>query len=254
MTQAPTPPPLTEDTVRRLARSLLADAPGKPDGAEARAADGPAVEPVEPVETAEEPFPTSWWVGRRYVLRVAPDRDTSARRRREMRLRDLVRPHLPVTVPVCVAHAEWAPGLLCTLDTRVPGGPAGAHEVSALGEADLAGLLTGLRDVPVRQAESLGVPQVAPRSLEPLRHTAEQAAQHLVAADEFEPGRLHRLALPQASRLAAQPAAAVLVHHGLGAAPPGGGRPRGGRGGGGGPPPPGGAPPGALGRRDPGVG
>jgi aminoglycoside phosphotransferase (APT) family kinase protein len=207
MTQAPAP--LTEDTVRQLARSLLGKAPAGPAPADDA---GPGVEPVGTAVPA-----ATWWVGARHVLRLALDRDTSVRRRRELRLRDLVRPHLPVTVPVCVAHGEWAPGLVCTLDTRVPGRPADAHEVSALGEADLAGLLTGLRDVPARQAESLGVPHVAPRSLETLRHAARAAAQRLVADDEFEAGRLHRLALPQAARLAAQPAAAVLVHHGLGA-------------------------------------
>src|SRR5688572_13875732 len=123
MTQAPTP---TADTVRRLVRSLLKD--GADDTA------GPEVRPV-----AEGGEPVTWWVGTRHVLRLAPDRETAVRQRRELRLRDLIRPHLPVAVPMSVAHGEWAPGLTYTLDTKVPGGSAEEHDVSALGEADLAG-------------------------------------------------------------------------------------------------------------------
>ncbi|MER6677989.1 aminoglycoside phosphotransferase family protein [Streptomyces sp. NPDC000983] len=199
MTQAPTP---TADTVRRLVRSLLKDA--------ADDAPGPEVRPV-----AEGGDRVTWWVGARHVLRLAPDREAAVRQRRELRLRDLVRPHLPVAVPTSVAHGEWAPGLGYTLDTKVPGGPAQAHEVSAVGEADLAGLLTGLREVPARQAESLGVPRTGPRSLEALRRAAERAAGRLAAADEFDPARLHQLTQPAAVQLAAQPGGAVLVHHAL---------------------------------------
>lgn len=204
MTQAPTP---TADTVRRLARSLLEDAGG---GGGAAAAAGPDVRPV-----TGGAAPAAWWVGARHVLRLAPDRDTSARRRRELRLRDLVRPHVPLALPASVAQGEWAPGLLCTLDTRLPGGTAEEHAVSAVGETDLAGLLTGLREVPARQAGTLGVPRVSPRSLEALRRTAAQAAERLAAADEFDPARLHRLTPPAAAQLAAQPGTAVLVHHAL---------------------------------------
>ncbi|MER7487861.1 aminoglycoside phosphotransferase family protein [Streptomyces sp. NPDC126497] len=200
MTQAPTP---TADTVRRLARSLL-----KGGGADLTA--GPDVRPV--TEGAE---PAAWWVGGRHVLRLARDREASARRRRELRLRDLVRPHLPVAVPSAAAHGEWAPGLLCVLDTRLAGGTAEEHRVSAVGETDLAGLLTGLREVPARQAEALGVPRVPPRSLEALRRAAAEAAGRLAAADEFDPGRLNRLTPPAAVQLAAQPGTAVLVHHAL---------------------------------------
>ncbi|MFF8033671.1 MULTISPECIES: aminoglycoside phosphotransferase family protein [unclassified Streptomyces] len=200
MTQAPTP---TADTVRRLARSLLTGS-----GPGAASAVAPDVRPVAA-------GPAAWWVGTRHVLRLAPDRETSARRRRELRLRDLVRPHVPVALPSSVAHGEWAPGLLCTLDTRVAGGTGEEHDVSAIGEADLAGLLTGLRGVPVRQAEALGVPRVSPRSLEALRRAAAEAAGRLAAADEFDPARLHQLAPPAAVRLAAQPGTAVLVHHAL---------------------------------------
>ncbi len=199
MTQAPTP---TADTVRRLVRSLLKD--GADDTA------GPEVRPVAPGDEA-----VTWWVGARHVLRLAPDRDGTVRQRREMRLRDLVRTHLPVAVPTSVAHGEWAPGLAYTLDTKLPGGSAEVHDVSAVGEAVLAGLLTGLREVPVRQAEALGVPRTGPRSLEALRRAAERAAARLAEADEFDPARLHQLTPPAAVQLAAQPGTAVLVHHGL---------------------------------------
>lgn len=161
MTQAPTP---TADTVRRLVRSLLADS--QVAGA------GPDVRPV--TEGGEH---STWWVGTRHVLRLAPDRETAVRRRRELRLRDLVRPLVGVAVPTSVAHGDWAGGLTYTLDTRLPGRSGEAQDVSAVGEADLAGLLTGLREVPVRQAEALGVPRAAPRSLEELRTAAERAAE-----------------------------------------------------------------------------
>ncbi|WP_330259963.1 aminoglycoside phosphotransferase family protein [Streptomyces murinus] len=197
MTQAPTP---TADTVRQLVRSLLKEGP---EG------DGPDVRPVR------EGHEYTWWVGTRQVLRLAPDREASIRRRRELRLRALVRPHVPVAVPVSVAHADWAPGLACTLDTVVPGGTAEEHEVSAAGEADLAGLLTGLRAVPVRQAESLGVPRAAPRSLEALRRMAVHAAELLAAADEFDAAPMYQLTPAGAAQLAAQPGVAVLTHHGL---------------------------------------
>jgi aminoglycoside phosphotransferase (APT) family kinase protein len=199
MTQAPTP---TADTVRRLVRTLLKES--------ADSTSGPDVRPV-----AEGGEHSTWWVGTRHVLRLAPDRDAAARQRRELRLRDLVRPHVPVTVPVSVAHGEWAPGLTYTLDTKVPGGTGEEHDVSAIGEADLSGLLTGLRQVPVRQAETLGVPRVAPRSLEALRRMAVRAAERLGAADEFDSALILQLTPAGAAQLAAQPGTAVLVHHNL---------------------------------------
>ena len=194
MTQASTP---TADTVRRLARTLLKNG-------------DPGVRPV-----AEGEGHSTWWVGARHVLRLAPDRDASVRQRRELRLRDAVRPHVPVTVPVSVAHGEWAPGLTYTLDTLVPGGTAEEHDVSAVGEADLAGLLVGLREVSARQAESLGVPHAAPRSLEALRRMAVQSAERLAEADEFDAGRLAQFTQAGAAQLASQPGSAVLVHHRL---------------------------------------
>lgn len=199
MTEAPTP---TADTVRRLVRSLLRESTA--------ATPGPDVRPV-----AAGGEHSAWWVGTRYVLRLAPDREAAARMRRELRLRDLMRPHLPVTVPAGVAHGEWAPGLTCALDVVIPGGTAEEHDVSAVGEADLAGLLTGLREVPVRQAETLGVPRIPPRSLEALRRMAVPAAERLAVADEFDPAPLLHFTSPGAVQLAAQPGTAVLVHHDL---------------------------------------
>ncbi|MDQ0773709.1 aminoglycoside phosphotransferase (APT) family kinase protein [Streptomyces aurantiacus] len=195
MTQAATP---TTDTVRRLVRSLL------PDGG------GPRITPV-----AEGGEHFTCFVGARHVLRLAPDRETARRRRRELRLRDLVRPHIGVAVPVSIAHGEWASGLTYTLDTLIPGDSGEQQDVSAVGEADLAGLLTGLREVPERQAEALGVPRVRPRSLEALRTAAGRAAEQLAAADEFDPARLQQLTAPAAVQLAPQSGAAFLVHHDL---------------------------------------
>ncbi|MFB6848835.1 phosphotransferase [Streptomyces sp. NPDC056373] len=231
MTQAPTP---TADTVRRLVQSLLDDAKdgknakdgqspkdgknaasgrsgrGGKENRQGGSGPGPDVRPA----TADAD-PVTWWVGTRHVLRLAPDREATLRQRRELRLRDLVRPHVPVAVPVSVAHGEWAPGLSYTLDTKVPGGSGEEHDVSAVGEADLAGLLTGLREVPVRQAETFGVPRAASRSLEALRRAAVRAAERLADADEFDPARLNQLTPPAASQLAAQPGSAVLTHHAL---------------------------------------
>ncbi|WP_216589471.1 aminoglycoside phosphotransferase family protein [Streptomyces brasiliscabiei] len=202
MTQAPTP---TADSVRRLVRTLLKNGEGRPGG---KGGDGPDVTPVAGDDTHG-----SWWVGTRHVLRLATDRHAVGRQRREVRLRDLVRPHIGVAVPVSVAHGEWSGGLTYTLDTRLPGGTAEDHEVSAVGEADLAALLTGLREVPPRQAEALGVPRLAPRSLEALRAAAGRAARLLAEADEFDAGRLGQLPAANAAQLTAP--GAVLVHHGL---------------------------------------
>lgn len=195
------PPTPTPDTVGRLVRALLAD-----DGAPGP---GPEVRPV-----AEQGERLTWWVGRRHVLRLAGDREASVRQRRELRLRDLVRPHLGVPVPVSVARGEWASGLAYTLDTRLPGGTGEEQDVSAVGEADLAGVLTALREVPVRQAGTLGVPTAAARSLAALRAAAVRAAERL-PAEEFDPARLDQLAESAAVQLAPQPGAAFLVHHDL---------------------------------------
>lgn len=202
MTQAPTP---TVDTVRRLARSLLKDSG---HGTSASAA-------LDVRPAGDGAGPTTWLVGTRYVLHLAPDRATGVRWRRELRLREVVRPHVSVALPVGVAQGEWAPGLLCTLETRLPGGTAEENTVSAVGETDLAALLTGLHQVPVRQAESLGVPRVPPRSLETLRRAAGEAVELLDKADEFEAARLRQFTQAATVQLAAQAGSAVLVHHAL---------------------------------------
>jgi aminoglycoside phosphotransferase (APT) family kinase protein len=204
MTQAPTP---TADTVRRLVDTLLPEeAPGE--------ASGPPAAPHVRL-AAEDEDGTLWWVGGRYVLRLASHPEATVRARRELRLRDLVRPHVPLAVPVCVAHGEWAPGRAYLLDTRPAGADAEDRTVSAVGETDLAAFLTGLREVPVRQAETLGVPRRAPRPLDALRASAHDAARRLGEADEFDPARLAPFTAGAAAQLAAQPGAPVLVHHAL---------------------------------------
>ncbi|MEV6123221.1 aminoglycoside phosphotransferase family protein [Streptomyces sp. NPDC052077] len=237
------PPEPTADTVRRLVRSLLADGPaggdapgggatarggavaGEADDADSAGAaggaagtgeaaaggDGPG---VRPARGGDGPAAT-WWVGPRHVLRLALDRETAVLRRRELRLRELVRPHLPVGMPTSVAHGEWAPGLPYTLDTVLPGGTAEEHSVSAVGEADLAALLTGLREVPVHRAATLGVPLTAPRSLEVLRRSAEQASGRLAEADEFDAAHRERLRRVATAQLGTPPGTAVLVHRSL---------------------------------------
>ncbi|NYV78731.1 phosphotransferase, partial [Streptomyces sp. UH6] len=149
MNQAPKPP--STDELRELVRTLLPSESGSGSGS--ASGGGPPGEPdVRPVVDEKTPEPerahSTWWVGDRHVLRLAHDREQSARRLRELRLRDLVRPHVGVPVPVSRGHGEWSPGLVYTLDTRIPGGAGARHKVTALGEADLAGLLTGLHAVP----------------------------------------------------------------------------------------------------------
>ncbi|MER5182698.1 aminoglycoside phosphotransferase family protein [Streptomyces sp. NPDC002896] len=194
--------PPTADTVRRLVRTALGEAAGVGDGLD-----------VRPAEEGGEPL--SWWIGRRHVLRLASDPAASARQRREVRLRGLVRPHVGVPVPVSYAAGEWADGLAFTLDTRLPGASAEGRAVSPAGEADLAALLSGLRSVPVRAAAALGVRVTAPRSLEKLRAQAVRGAGRLAEDGEFDPGRLDRLTPRAMQQLAPLPGTGVVVHHGL---------------------------------------
>ncbi|WP_151769874.1 phosphotransferase [Streptomyces abyssomicinicus] len=222
MNQAPKPP--STDELRELVRTLLPSESesGSGSGSGSASGDGPPGEPdVRPVVDEKTPEPerahSTWWVGDRHVLRLAHDREQSARRLRELRLRDLVRPHVGVPVPVSRGHGEWSPGLVYTLDTRIPGGAGARHKVTALGEADLAGLLTGLHAVPLRQAETAGVPVAAPRSLETLRQSARRAAQELVAADEIDAAWLRPLSEAGAAQLEVRPGTAVLVHRALSA-------------------------------------
>lgn len=187
----------TTPTVRRLLETLLPA--------------GGAVE-VRPVTEGGEH--STWWVGDRHVLRLAPDAAVSRGLRRELRLRDLVRPYVPVAVPASTATGEWAPGLAYTLDTRLPGASAEGRDVTAAGEEDLAGLLTGLRAVPVARAVPLGVPRVAPRSLENLRREAAVVVPKLADDGEFEAERLRQLTAQGVVQLGPQ-GDAVLVHHDL---------------------------------------
>ncbi|MBO2453038.1 aminoglycoside phosphotransferase family protein [Actinomadura barringtoniae] len=92
----------------------------------------------------------------------------SARQRREIALRDLIRPHLPIAVPGSVATGEWSPGLTYTLDTRLPGRSAELRAISAAGERDLTALLEALRSVPLDAARALDLDEPPPRNLEAL--------------------------------------------------------------------------------------
>ncbi|MFF1685368.1 MULTISPECIES: aminoglycoside phosphotransferase family protein [unclassified Streptomyces] len=188
--------PPTQDTVRRLLDALL------PDGGQLD---------VGPVAEGDEH--STWWVGTRYVLRLALDAPSSARQRREIRLRDLVRQHVGIAVPASLASGEWASGRTYTLDTRLQGA-SGDVDVTAAGEEDLAGLLGGLREVPAARAETLGLVRTPPRSLETLRREAARSAELLGGEGEFEPARLAQLAAQAAAQLAPQPGA-VVVHHDL---------------------------------------
>ncbi|MFF2848343.1 aminoglycoside phosphotransferase family protein [Streptomyces sp. NPDC058001] len=191
-----------EKAVRRIVRAAL----GGGDVGSAPLPD------LRPVEEGGEHF--SWWVGARHVLRLAPDRDATVRQRREIRLRDLVRPYVGVPVPVGVASGTWGSGLGYTLDQRLFGASGEERPVSAAGEPDLAGLLSGLRSVPVREAAALGLPHTPPRSLDRLRAEAERPARLLAADGEFDAGRLARLTPHAAGQLTPR-AEAVVVHHDL---------------------------------------
>jgi aminoglycoside phosphotransferase (APT) family kinase protein len=192
----PTPDP-TEETVRRVLEKLL---PDRGDAA------------LHRLDVRSEH--AVWQVGSRHVLRLARHPAGTRRLHRELRLRDLVRAHVPVGVPQSIAAGEWSTGLGCTLDTLVPGDPARIREITAIGEEDLAGLLTGLRAVPVARTVPLGVPTVAPRSLENVRREAGAAAARLDAAGEFDAERLRQLTGRAVAQLAPQPGAG-LVHHGI---------------------------------------
>ncbi|MEU6658394.1 aminoglycoside phosphotransferase family protein [Streptomyces sp. NPDC046821] len=194
MSETPRP---SQDTVRRLLAALLPD--------------GGALDVAPVIEGGDH---ATWWAGTRYVVRFALDASSSARMRREIRLRDLVRQHVGVAVPASLASGEWTSGLMYTLDTRLQGVSGEAVDVTAAGEEDLAGLLGGLRAVPAVRAESLGLRRVPPRSLEVLRREAARAAERLGVEGEFEPARLAQLTAHATAQLAPQPGA-VVVHHDL---------------------------------------
>ncbi|WP_253916235.1 phosphotransferase family protein [Streptomyces sp. MNP-20] len=138
--------------------------------------------PVAPV--AEGGEHSTWWVGDRYVLRIALDADTTARQRRELALRDALRSLLPVAVPASVASGSWAPGLTYTVDVRLPGVSAERRPVGPEGERDLARLLGALRT-----AAAPALPARPPRSLDALGAAARRALTRL-AADGEVPGGL----------------------------------------------------------------
>lgn len=183
---------------------------------------------VRPVDEGGEH--ATWWVGAGHVLRLAPDAAASARQRREIALRDALRPRLAVPVPGSAASGEWADGLAYTLDVRLPGVSAEHRRVSPAGERDLARLLGALREFTPGRAEALGVPAAPPRHLAALRGGAVRAARTLEADGAFD-GRLLGLLEPDPRAHASDPPPyasevtgtknpahappAVLAHHDL---------------------------------------
>ncbi|MEU9608980.1 aminoglycoside phosphotransferase family protein [Streptomyces sp. NPDC048057] len=170
--------------------------------------------PVLPVRrVAEGSEHVTWTIGRDRVLRMAVDEETSERQRREVRLRDALREHLPVAVPRSLASGEWAPGLAYTVDGLLPGLSAERRTVSGTGEQDLSGLLAGLRSYDADSAgeDGLGLPSEPWRDLAGLTARAQVAARQLAADREFDPTlverRLHTPPDPEPS--------AVLLHNDL---------------------------------------
>lgn len=198
------PPQPTSRTARALVDRLL------PDGGEAR-----------PVGEGGEH--STWWVGASHVLRLALDVGASARQRREIALRDALRPRLAVPVPRGAAAGDWSDGLAYTLDVRLPGVSAEHRPVAAEGERDLARLLTGLREFPARDALALGVPAAAPRQLAAVRAGAVRAARTLEAGGWFDGTLLGLLATDPPAYAGeggggldrARHAPRVLAHHDL---------------------------------------
>ncbi|WP_326687106.1 aminoglycoside phosphotransferase family protein [Streptomyces sp. NBC_01795] len=190
--------PPSADTVRRLVDRVLAGDPEE----ERR---------IEPVHEGGEH--ATWRVGDRYVLRLAPDRAASARQRREAALREAVAAKLSVPVPRSAATGEWDEGRTYTLDLAPAGESAEQRPVPAAGERDLAALLSGLADFPVREAEALGVPRTAARQVTAVWTGAERA-RGAVRGREAEFAALRRLeTVCPATPAAGTPTA--LVHHDL---------------------------------------
>ncbi|MEV5708599.1 aminoglycoside phosphotransferase family protein [Actinoallomurus sp. NPDC052274] len=117
----------------------------------------------------------SWWVADRYVARFALDRTASHRQRRELALRDLIRPYTDVPVPHSVGHGEWAPGCGFTVDARLHGASGEERTLSSVGETQLAMLLRGLYSIPATRVEAIGVPLGGPIDWERLTARAEAA-------------------------------------------------------------------------------
>jgi aminoglycoside phosphotransferase (APT) family kinase protein len=153
----------------------------------------------------------AWSVDEDLVARFAVDAAATARLRREVALRDLVRPRLAVPVPVAVASGCWASGLGFTLDRRLPGTSAEVAPLPPPAVAQLAGLLRGLAGVPIEAAARIGIPRQPPRDLQGLRRRAPTAARRLLEADELTAAQLRRIQAAEPP-LAAAPERVVLVH------------------------------------------
>ncbi|MFD0416991.1 aminoglycoside phosphotransferase family protein [Streptomyces sp. NPDC127108] len=164
---------------------------------------------VEPVDEGGEH--STWWVGERYVLRLTLDEDAAVRQRREVALRAAIQAYVPVAVPVSVAAGDWAPGLACTVDSRLPGDSAERRPVGREGEHDLAGMLRGLRALPPGRASALGLPRQEPRALDALRRSAEEALARLAAYGEAPAAHVP----PHGPAATARPAPAVVLHNDL---------------------------------------
>lgn len=164
-----------------------------------------ASQSVRPIDKDDEHL--SWSLGRGHVVRLALTESGSRRQRREIALRDLIRPHIGVVVPVSVAAGEWADGLAFTIDTRPAGTSSELRRVSLSGEKGLARMLNGLMSLPLADVTTRGLPTRAPRSVAELRAPAEEAAARLTADGEFDGAPLRGPAN--------LPALNVVVHHGL---------------------------------------
>lgn len=153
----------------------------------------------------------AWLVDEDLVARFASDAAATARLRREVALRDLVRPHLAIPVPSSVATGLWARGLGFTLDRRLPGTSADVSPIPPSAMVELAALLTGLRDVSIEAARRIGIPGQPARDLHSLRRRALTAARRLLGAGELTAAQLRRIQDAEPPP-AASPEHVVLVH------------------------------------------
>jgi aminoglycoside phosphotransferase (APT) family kinase protein len=153
----------------------------------------------------------AWWVDADLVARFAVDVASTARLRREVALRDLVRPHLAVPVPVSVATGYWARGLGFTLDRRLPGTSAETSPIPPSAMAGLAGLLAGLGGVPTEAAARIGVSRQPAQDLHGLHRRALAAARRLLGAGELTAAQLRGIQDAE-PLLPASPQQVVLVH------------------------------------------
>ncbi len=126
----------------------------------------------------------SWWVDDDLAARFCPDRETTPRLRREVAVRDLIRPRMSVPVPRSVAFGEWGDGFGFTVDTRLHGASGEKRSLSPAGEAQLVELLRALRAVPVAEAAALGVPTRPPVRWQRLAADAEAARQRMVGTEK----------------------------------------------------------------------